>query len=210
MKSILILFTCYDSNSAYTASWARALHDDLVRQQNVSCFLADAQYLCRSGTALADSIERSDFVVFYGHGQRDKWIALPDLPSRSPGVASIPLVDASTVGVLQGRKVYAGCCWSLYGLGGSYVAQFPGGEYVGYNHEFAFEARNEMHFRDVVNPSVVNFVNGDPATRVVQDLRTEWVALHAKFFSGSLKSRPNAPFAAQLALDNSKRIGSRP
>lgn len=34
MKSILILFTCYDSNSAYTESWARALHDDLVKQQN--------------------------------------------------------------------------------------------------------------------------------------------------------------------------------
>lgn len=119
MKSILILFTCYDSNSAYTASWARALHDDLVKQQNVSCFLADVQYLCRSGSALADAVERSDFVVFYGHGQRDKWIALPDLSSRSPNVASIPLVDASTVGVLQGRKVYAGCCWSLHGLGGA-------------------------------------------------------------------------------------------
>ena len=210
MKSILILFTYYDSNSAYTAAWARALHDDLVKQQNVSCFLADAQYFCRSGTALADSIERSDFVVFYGHGQRDKWIALPDLPSRSPAVASIPLVDASTVGVLQGRKIYAGCCWSLQGLGGSYVAQFPNGEYLGYNHEFGFEERNDTYFRDVVNPSVINFVNGDPAAKVVQDLRTEWAALYAKFFSGALKFRPNAPFAAQQALDNSKRIGSRP
>lgn len=114
------------------------------------------------------------------------------------------------MGVLQGRKIYAGCCWSLRGLGGSYIAQFPNGEYIGYNHQFAFEARNHIYFRDVVNPSVINFVNGDNSGKVVQDLRTEWAALHAKFLNGALRSRPNAPFAAQLALDNSTRIGSLP
>jgi hypothetical protein len=210
MKSILILSTCYDSNSAYTAAWARALHDDLVKQQNVSCFLYEAQYLCRSGPALADAVERSDFVVFYGHGMQDRWIALPELPGSSPSVAAIPVVDTSSTAVLQGRKVYAGCCWSLNGLGRDYIAKFPDGEYVGYSHELGFEAANETYFRDVVNQSVIGFVHGDPANTVASNLRAEWTSLHTKFFSGSLKTKRNAPMAAKMADLNSQRIGSRP
>jgi hypothetical protein len=210
MKSILILSTCYDSNSAYTAAWARALHGDLVKQQDISCFLYEAQYLCRSSTALADAVERSDFVVFYGHGMQDRWIALPELPGSSPGVAAIPVVDTSSVAVLQGRKVYAGCCWSLNGLGGGYIAKFPNGEYVGYRHEFGFEAANEAYFKDVVNQSVIGFVNGDPANTVANDLRAEWTSLRTRFFSGNLRTRRNAPMAAKMADLNSQRIGSQP
>jgi hypothetical protein len=210
MKSILILSTCYDSNSSYTASWAQDLHDDLVKQSNVSCFLYNAQYLCRAGTALAEAVERADYVVFYGHGMKDSWIALPDLPGATPSVATIPLIDSSSVGVLQGRKVYAGCCWSLNGLGSNYVAKFPQGEYVGYSHEFGFEAANESYFKEVVNQSVSDFINGDPATTVANNLRTEWALLRTRFYSGNLKTRRNAVMASKVADLNSQRIGSRP
>jgi len=210
MKSILILSTCYDVNSSYTASWAQELHDDLVRQKDTSCFLYDAQYLCRSGTALADMVERVDYVVFYGHGTNDSWIALPDLPGASAKVAAIPLVDSGSVSVLNGRKVYAGCCWSLNGLGNDYHVKFPAGEFVGYSDVFGFESYNEKYFKEIVHQSVISFINGDTAATIATNLKAEWDALRARFYSGNLRTRQNAAMAAKVAKLNSQRIGSKP
>lgn len=210
MKNVLILLTGYDSNSSYTASWAQALFNDLVKQNNMICSLFDAQYLCSPGNVLKDAVERSEFVVFYGHGTRDSWIAMPELSSANPPIPAIPLVDTALVGVLQGRQVYASCCWSLNGLGGSYIAQFPNAEYVGYSQEFGFEAANESYFKEVVNQSVIDFINGDSAVKVASNLRTEWDVLRGRFISGNLKTKRNAAMAASVADLNRQRIGSRP
>jgi hypothetical protein len=210
MKSVLIVSTCYDVDSSYTASWARKLHDDLVKQKDTRCFLYDAQYLCRSSTALTDAVERADFVVFYGHGTKNSWVALPENNSATAAVAAIPLIDSTTVDLLKGRKVYAGCCWSLNGLGKDYLSRFPQGEYVGYDHEFGFEGTNADEFRQVIHQSVVDFVGGDPLTHVVSELKNDWADLRDRFFKGNLKRRPNAVAASQVADLNSQRIGSRP
>jgi len=148
--------------------------------------------------------------VFYGHGTRDSWIALPDYPSAASAAAAVPLVDSSTVSVLKGRKVYAGCCWSLSGLGNDYIAKFPQGEFVGYNHEFSFEQRNADYFKEVVNQSVSGFVGGDPVAKVVADLQTEWATLRDRFYAGNLSRRPRAVFAGDRADDNHKRVGGKP
>jgi len=210
MKNIVIFSSCYDVNSSYTARWAEELRDDLVKQKDTCCFLYDAQYLCRSSTALDDAVERADYIVFYGHGTQGGWIALPDYSSGTSSVKSIPLVDSSKVGVLKGRKVYAGCCWSLNVLGNNYIASFPQGEYVGYTHEFGFEGSNALHFRDVVNLSVRSFIRGTAAAATVAYLQSEWARLRDRLFSGDLQGNRNAVQASNVAELNRLRVGSKP
>jgi hypothetical protein len=210
MTSVLILYTCYDVDSSYTAAWARDLRDDLFKKQAATCLLYDAQYMCHAGNALNDAIERADFVVFYGHGTSHSWIALPDHPSASPGIAPIPLVDSSTVNVLKGKKIYAACCWSLSGLGNDYIVQFPQGEFVGYNNMFGFEKNNADYFKEVVNQSAAGFVRGDAIATVVANLRAEWANLRDRFSGGNLKYQRAAAMASKFAELNLKRVGGKP
>jgi hypothetical protein len=210
MTHVLIISTCYDVDSSYTARWAQDLHDGLVRRSNISCFLYNAQYLGGSSKTLDDAIKRADFVVFYGHGTQDSWVALPSYSGTFGNAAAIPLVDSTTVGVLNGRKVYAGCCWSLNGLGSNYIASFPNGEFVGYQHEFGFERANDMYFKEVVNLSVIDFVLGKRAATVVTNLQTEWANLRDRFRNGNLRFMPSAAQAEAVAELNRLRVGSRP
>ena len=210
MRSVLILFTCYDRPSYYTAQWAAALHQDLVQRKDTVCLSYDAGVFCRNSTGLADTIGRVDYVVFYGHGTQDEWTALPELPGAQPPVPSIPLVETGTVRDLQEKKVYAGCCWSLKGLGQAYVGNFAQGEFIGYDQEFDFDFSNEQHFREVVNQAVIAYVNGDPAQKVAGDLQNEWTILRDRFTKGNLKHRSNAAMAAACADRNRQRVGCLP
>jgi hypothetical protein len=210
MKSILIISTCYDVNSFYTSRWATGLRDSLVKQQSTICLLYDAAALCRTGTALQEAIERVDYIVFYGHGTNDEWIALPELASAFPLVPTSSLVETSTVAELRERKVYSGCCWALRGLGPAHVANSPIAEFVGYDQEFDFDYANENYFQEVVNQSVIAYVNGAPAAQVANDLRTEWAVLRDRFSHGNLKHRLSAPYALAAADRNRQRVGSLP
>jgi hypothetical protein len=210
MSSILILSTCYDSVSYYTSRWAARLRDDLVLRKDTVCLLHDATSLCRNGTGLSEAIACADFVVFFGHGTQDEWIAVPELPSAAQPVAAIAVVDSKTIDVLDERKAYGACCWSLKGLGKTYIGKYGNTEFIGYDQEFDFSFRNEKYFGDVVNQSIVNFVNGTPAKTVAQDLRTEWQNLKVDFKTGSLKNRPDAHAAWLAAERNSQRVGSLP
>jgi len=149
-------------------------------------------------------------VVFYGHGMQDDWIALPELPGAQPPVSSIAVIDINTLATLQGRKVYAGCCWSLKGLGQAYAAAYAQAEFIGYDQEFDFDFSNHDHFREVVNQSVVAYVNGDPAKKVANDLRTEWSVLRDRFAKGNLRNSKNNVMAAACADRNRQRVGSVP
>lgn len=210
MKNIVIFSSRYDANSSYTAGWAEELHNDLLHRKDTCCFLYDAQYLCRSSSALSDAVERADYVIFYGHGTPRSWIALPDYASAGAYLQSIPLVESSNVSVLRGKKVYAGCCWSLNVLGNDYIANFPQGEYVGYKHEFGFEGANAAQFKDVVNLSIRSFINGRRADETVKDLQSEWSLLRDRFYRGNLQHSPNAYTAGGVAELNRLRAGCRP
>jgi hypothetical protein len=205
MASVLIVATKYDAGSYYTYKWARALQRDLVTMEH-TCLLLDASDLCRSGSSFADAIDCVEYVVFYGHGQADEWIALP--PGSSG--ATTPLLNTGNIKVLSGRRVYASCCHSLAKLGRDYGAAFPNGEYVGYDKQFAFETANHKFFRDVVNGSVVNFVKGAPRQDVVGGLQTAWAVLRDAFGGGILQHQPNAYAASKYAEDNRIRIGHKP
>jgi hypothetical protein len=210
MKNVLIVSACYDVNSAYTSKWAANLRDNLVKQPNTVCLLYDAAALCRAGTAFDEAIDRVDYVVFYGHGSQDEWIALPELSSALPPVAARALVDSTTVTMLKEKKVYAGCCWSLRGLGRAHVLNSSQAEYVGYDQEFDFEHANQEYFEEVVNQSVISYVNGSSARQVATDLQTEWATLRDRFAHGNLKHRPNSQGAFAAAERNRQRAGSLP
>ncbi len=202
--SVLLLSTCYDIASYYTHQWAQHLQADLVKMGH-KCLLIDSVGLCLEGRGLRDSIRCVDYIVFFGHGENDKWIALPELLSRQ----AKPLVSAQDVSILQGRKVYAGCCWSVNDLGDAYANKFSNGEYIGYNKPFRFEVLNEGYFRDIVNQSVIAFVKGETAQNVVNNLSQEWANLRDAFHRGFLKNRSNAFLASGMADHNRKYIESK-
>jgi|HubBroStandDraft_6_1064221.scaffolds.fasta_scaffold44314_2 hypothetical protein len=198
---VLILAARYDATTSHTFRWAQDLHSKMFRYADTCVFL-DVTGLCRGGSSLADLIGAATHVVFYGHGEKDQWIALP-------GASPIALVETNTIKVLDQRKVYAGCCWSLTGMGQAF-ANNCGGEYLGYDNQFGFDPDNEDEFRDVVNQSVINFVVSGNAAQVVSDLLQQWTRLSNDFTHGHLISRPNAVLAGKLADQNSQRIGKKP
>lgn len=206
-SSVLIMATRYDTGTFYTHAWAKHLQDDLLRRGH-TCLMLDADTLCQSGSTLTEVIKRVSYVVFFGHGLADQWIAVPSGPRRS-GVAEVPVVSGSNVGVLHGKQVYAGCCHSLAQLGQSFAAQ-RSGEYVGYSQQFQFETANHQSFRDVVNASVVAYISGDSAQKVKNDIEKEWDNLRHDFMNGRLRHQPNFVMAAQCADDNRQRIGYLP
>ena len=199
--SVLILATRYDTASYYTYQWAKGLQENLVKLGH-KCLLLDGVGLYLAGSGLDKAISYVDYVVFYGHGEADEWTAL----SASGGGSSVPLINVSSVSLLQGRKVYAGCCSSADQLGVAYAQQFNSGEYIGYYKQFSFELVNQNYFRDVVNQSVIAFVRGDSASTVVHNLTKEWMSLRDNFHSGSLKHCPNAAMASYMADCNRKYV----
>ena len=172
-----------------------------------TCLLLDAGELCRAGSLLADAVDCVDYVVFYGHGLKDEWTALP---AGSTG-SSTALVNAANVKLLAGRRVFAGCCHSLAQIGPSYGAAFPAGEYVGYDDVFAFDVANHHYFRDVVNNAVIEFVKGASRHTIVATLQKAWAGLRDAFAGGGiLQYRQNAFAASKYAEDNRRRVGFAP
>ena len=203
---VLVVATRYDAGSYYTYEWARDLHEELTKMDH-SCLLFEGSELCRAGSSLADAIDCVQYVVFYGHGSKDEWTALP---VGSSGLTT-PLVNTGSVSALGGRKVFAGCCHSLAQLGKAYGTAFPAGEFVGYNNQFAFETSNHLYFRDVVNNAVIEFVKGATRQVVVASLQKAWAGLRDAFGGGGiLQHRPNAFAASQYSEDNRKRVGFTP
>jgi hypothetical protein len=208
-KHVLIVATCYDTASRYIYEWAKALHEDLLANSSCgSCLMLDGESLYCSGSNFGNAIERVDYVVFYGHGKPDQWIALP--AGRSS--ATVPLVDSGSVRVLDGRQIYAACCHSLTILGRAFGTIFanrkPLPEFVGYDGAFDFSIQNRDEFRKIVNDSVRDFILGStPAATIVYNQRVAWDNLRKAFSpGGSLQTYPDAIFAASAARSNALAI----
>jgi len=78
MSSAVIIATSYDTPCNYTFAWAMKLKDGLLKQGH-SCVLIPGEGICAAGATLSEAIDRSDFVVFLGHGTANE---LTRLPSR--------------------------------------------------------------------------------------------------------------------------------
>jgi len=208
MSTVVIIATSYDTPSNYSFGWATSLKDKLLKQGH-SCVLIPGEGICAAGSTLVEAVERSDFVVFFGHGTPAE---LTRLPARGR-MPSLPLIDVSDVRSFRGKPIYAGCCSSLgaagAGLGTAYANAYPTGSYIGYAQKFGLEYENENHFGGIVVDSVVQYVNNTTASTVVQNLKNEWINLSNRFYSGNLSHNRNASMAGSLALSNSKHVGNK-
>jgi hypothetical protein len=210
-KHVLIIATSYDAAASYTHEWAQKLRDDLIIHSSCSsCLMLDGETLRSNGPLLADAIQRADFVVFYGHGEIDKWLALP----AKGALLAVSLIDGGSIQVLDGRQVYAACCHSLHTLGSTFAHTFqnrsPVPDFVGYLDAFDFSIENREEFRRIVHDSVRDYILGsNNAATIVSNQSTAWQHLDSAFSSGVLKTRSDAIFAASCARSNALAIGNK-
>ena len=210
MNPVLIIATRYDRAANCLYGWAEALRTRLLQSGKCdACLMLDGESICRSGSSLVDAIDRVNYLVFFGHGEKDQWIALP--AGNKAGTAA--LVDMGTVNVLNGRTVYSACCHALSALGSAFKIAFSGltsaPEFVGYKAAFNVHMPNESYFRDIVINSIFDFIiNGRAASTVVTNQKTDWSQLDQKFSAGGiLSSNPDSWTAAANARDNAISVG---
>jgi len=206
---VVIVATQYDTATHYIHEWAVRLRDDLLGTNAVSnCLLLAGESLCYSGNTFTDAVERADFVIFYGHGEPDHWIAMP----KGAAANDVPLVDMNTVGNLRGRQVYAACCHSLAQLGVAFALANPGGkpEFIGYATAFDFSVAQREEFRRIIHYSVRDFILGKKtAAAIVSDQQAAWQQLDKAFSKGGMYSTlPDAAYAAANARSNARAIGN--
>jgi hypothetical protein len=201
MTNVVIFATRYDESTGVTFGWAEDLHRELLRQGH-TCVILDASAICVKGSLFQDAVRMADCAVFYGHGEADKWVALPGSRRTGP----VPLIDASQARDLDCDLIYAGCCDSIVGLGSSYRNYNSGGSYIGYDGPFELSATNERHFREVANQAASAFINGQPARAVEQALKLGWENLRDNLLNGWLQFSRDAPMASWNADNNASHV----
>jgi hypothetical protein len=209
---VLLIATRYDTATYYIHDWAVQLRNDLLSSNAVSsCMMLEGHSLCFSGQTLTDAIERADFVVFYGHGEVDHWISMP----QGSATSGVRLVEVNSVSDLRGRQIYAACCHSLKDLGQEFANVFPKTnnkpEFVGYSDAFDFSIPQREEFRRIVHYSVRDFILGkkDAAT-IASEQEAAWRQLDAAFSKGGMyNTLPDAIFAASNARSNALAIGHK-
>ena len=203
---VVVLSTQYDNPTYYLHEWAAKLRDDLLASKAVaSCLLVDATTLCHAGSTFSDVADRASHIVFYGHGEADKWLALP----KALASTAFPLVDVPSVSKIQGKHVYAACCFSLKTLGPAFSV---GGlkDFVGYDRAFNFSVHQQEEFRRIVHYSVRDFILGKkPVAQIVKEQRDAWHQLELAFSKGGMFANLlDASFAASCARSNAGAIGN--
>jgi hypothetical protein len=169
-------------------------------------------YVFLSGTQvtqqnLVSNVSLADYVLFYGHGEPDLLWAQPT------GLVILKrqiLIDTANTFQVQGVPIYAVACRALIVLGDAYANGSPPGVFLGYRGPFNFTYAQSDLFRDLVNASAVEFVNGTPATIVVQQLEAAWEDLADQFLNGSRRNSRNAYLTGLAAAANSLFTGCRP
>ncbi len=210
MAHVLILATDHDPQTAITQQWAQDLQQDLRHAGHTSTLLLGVQVTQANMTAeLNNSQPRTDVIAFFGHGDPDTLWAQP---TGWMFVQQRVLVDAANVAVLQSRPVYAVCCHALRQLGAACGSSQPSIDFVGYSVPFSFTHVHASRFRDVVNPSAVDFAGNPTSSTLVGSLQAAWKMLADQFLDpGSpLSSTRDAFLAGTAASTNALWVGRQP
>jgi hypothetical protein len=207
---VLIIASQYDRATDYLYDWATDLRGFLLSSGGCdACIMLAAETLYTNADLLKDSVERSDHLVFFGHGERDKWIALPAAGAHSgAGSHSIALVDDTTVNDLQGKNIFSVCCYSGDTLGRAFNTKFPSAQFVGYKDTFCIHFDNQVYFKNIVRDGIVDFVlNSKSSFDIRDDLHTQWKQLDVDFSkNGRYQNYPDAWVAATSARANSTSV----
>jgi hypothetical protein len=119
-------------------------------------------------------------------------------------------VDTANLFRLYDSSIYAVACRALSVLGDAYANGSQSGNFVGYRGPFNFSHAQADAFRDTVNTSVVDFVNGEPVPTIVQRLQEQWENLADQFLNGWRQNQPDAYLAGLAAAANQMFVGSTP
>jgi hypothetical protein len=201
MAHVVLIATSYDNSTRVTYQWANDLQQQLTGYGHTVAFLSGTQVTQQN---LVSKVSSADYVLFYGHGEPDLLWAQPT------GVIVLKqqvLVDTANMFQLNGSPIYAVACRALRVLGDAYANGSPPGIFLGYRGPFNFSHAQANSFRDIVNVSAVNFVNGNPAPIIVQQLQDAWDDLANQFLNGPGQNRRDAYLAGVLAAANNMFVG---
>jgi hypothetical protein len=164
-----------------------------------------------SRPSLIAALPSADCVIFFGHGEHDLLWAQP---TGWFVIETHVFLDDQTASALQGKPLYAVCCRALRTFGVACGNCSPSSVFIGYQGPFGLSsvAPYFQQFQDVVNQSALAFVNGMPASTIVQILQSEWRTLADSYLNGT--SPPsygsNAWVAGYGASVNALFVGHAP
>lgn len=202
MASILLVATRYDAVSWRFYRWAKNLEAILVRSNAVIGLYGPAV-----NTKSLSGLTRPDFVIFFGHGEPDRFIGHKGRFSLGSGPT---LVDTTTISLLQGGDVYAVCCQAGIHLGPAYSQVYPRASFIAYQSPFGFSFPNASDFESIVNQAALDFAAGKSARIIHNDLQKAWRALADAFLNGSKKNNKDAFLAGYAAATNALFVSLNP
>jgi hypothetical protein len=212
VANVLILATSYDDPTWETNRWAHNLEQKLW-QEGHRCTLVEGADVTRE--RLEQEGDHTDYILFYGHGEADRLYAQEEKGWLM--TQQHVLVDATDLGPLRTRPLYAVCCHALTILGEAYGKSSPPGTFVGYGKHFGFWIRNSSRFEEIANKSARAFVNGKPAADIVRTLKEEWEELEDEItdelysvVQRSPQERWDFIEASFSASVNARYVGTRP
>jgi hypothetical protein len=186
MAKILVVAPSYDSQTRRSHLWAQRFADDLDKAGHATVRLLGSR---ANATSLRVALKSVDWLVFFGHGEPDRFIGQRSRLSLGAGPT---LLDTTEVQALQNVRVYAVCCQSSLILGKAYESVAPRGAFLGYAAPFGLSVPNAKYFEDTINTHGRDFVSGNKDARTArEDLHRAWESLSEEFFNGSLVKRPD-------------------
>jgi len=205
MGTILVVSTSYDRATRVSHRWA----NNFVGKLNKLGFNTAKLFGSKVDVvSLRTQIRSADVLVFFGHGEPDRFIGQRGWLSIGAGPT---LIDVTTVTVIGHVKVYAVCCQASLLLGRAYSAIAPQGAFLGYAAPFGASYPNAKYFEETVTAGGLDFISGTKSPQVVQvDLREAWKDLSDQFFNGALSHRPDAFPAGFAAAANSTFVTISP
>jgi hypothetical protein len=198
MATVLVVSTRYDRATRMTYRWARHFVGELNKlgQHPISLYGSAV-----NAVSLQNPLIKADVLVFFGHGEPDRFIGQRSWLSTGSGPT---LVDVSTVAALKHVNVYAVCCQASLLLGKAYAGIAPGGAFLGYAAPFGISYPNAAYFENIVVDRGLDLVLGKITPHTIEiDLRQEWKNLSDQFLNGALHNRPDQFLAGLAAATNS-------
>jgi hypothetical protein len=203
MATVLLVATRYDTTTRRLYRWAKNLESTLSKSgHNVS-----ALYGPGASSASLSGVSAAAFVIFFGHGEPDRFIGQRGRFSLGSGPT---LVDTTSVSLLQGSHVYAVCCQAGIQLGPAYARVYSTACFVAYEAPFGFSLPNAADFETIANQSAVDFVAGASARTIHSDLQKAWRALANAFMNGSKQNKKGAFLAGYAAATNALFVSLSP
>ena len=198
MTRVLVLYPIDDiatSASAYIADQIA----NLLEEKGFTVYRFDLWKANRALFTLQQLVKPADFIVYAGHGNRDRWIG-----SITAGGVIWPLLDLSNAGFLREKLCYAIACRTNLQLG----REVPARTYMGWKVDVYIAMpspeRNYLaDFADTFMQIAVALAEGKTAKEASEAYLSKCEELK-QLYETNLERWPNADFYA-MAIENNMK-----